>query len=90
MDVPRTAFIAPALPRLRSPAPTGDLLQRDGASSAIYGKNGGDLTRRFPPDRRGCARLTDEIVHDRWRNDRRRVPLVMTAPVEDPQVLVRC
>jgi hypothetical protein len=48
VDVPRTAFIAPALPRLRSPAPTGDLLQRDGASSAIYGKNGGDLTRRFP------------------------------------------
>ena len=61
MDVSRAPFIAPALPKLRASPPTGDgwsyelkfdgyrvQLHKAGLSSAIYGRNGGDFTRRFP------------------------------------------
>jgi len=54
-------FIPPALPRLRASPPTGEgwlyelkfdgyrvQLHKVGLSSAIYGRNGGDFTRRFP------------------------------------------
>jgi bifunctional non-homologous end joining protein LigD len=57
----RVPFIPPALPRLRASPPTGEgwlyelkfdgyrvQLHKAGISSAIYGKNGGDFTRRFP------------------------------------------
>jgi bifunctional non-homologous end joining protein LigD len=61
MQVSRVPFIPPALPRLRSSPPTGDgwlfelkfdgwrvQLHKAGLCSTIYGRNGGDLTRRFP------------------------------------------
>src|SRR6516164_8630657 len=57
----RVPCIPPALPRLRASPPTGDSwlyelkfdgyrvqLHKDGLSSSIYGRNGGDFTRRFP------------------------------------------
>jgi bifunctional non-homologous end joining protein LigD len=59
--VPRVPFIPPALAKLRSSPPTGEgwqyelkfdgwraQLHKAGQTPAIYGKNGGDLTRRFP------------------------------------------
>jgi ATP-dependent DNA ligase len=59
--VSRVAFILPALGKLRSFPPTGEgwqyelkfggwrgQLHKAGQTAAIYGKNGGDLTRRFP------------------------------------------
>jgi bifunctional non-homologous end joining protein LigD len=59
--VPRVQFIPPALAKLRSSPPTGDgwlfelkfdgwraQLHKAGISSTIYGRNGGDLTHRFP------------------------------------------
>ena len=59
--VSRVQFIPPALPRLRASPPIGEgwlyevkfdgyrvQLHKAGASSRIYGKNGGDLIRRFP------------------------------------------
>jgi bifunctional non-homologous end joining protein LigD len=61
MDVPRVPFIPPALPKLRASPPTGEgwlyelkfdgyrvQLHKEGLSSSIYGRNGGDFTRRFP------------------------------------------
>jgi bifunctional non-homologous end joining protein LigD len=61
MDVPRVPFIPPAQPRLKASPPTGEnwqyevkfdgfrvQLHKAGLSSAIYGRNGGDFTRRFP------------------------------------------
>ena len=54
-------FIPPALPRLKASPPTGEgwlyelkfdgyrvQLHKAGLSSSIYGRNGGDFTRRFP------------------------------------------
>ena len=54
-------FIPPALPRLKASPPSGEdwlyelkfdgyrvQLHKAGLSSVIYGRNGGDLTRRFP------------------------------------------
>jgi bifunctional non-homologous end joining protein LigD len=59
--VSRVPFIPPALAKLRSSPPAGEgwqyelkfdgwraQLHKAGQSAAIYGKNGGDLTRRFP------------------------------------------
>jgi bifunctional non-homologous end joining protein LigD len=59
--VPRVRFIPPALAKLRSSPPTGECwlfelkfdgwraqLHKAGISSTIYGRNGGDLSRRFP------------------------------------------
>jgi ATP-dependent DNA ligase len=59
--VSHVQFIPPAPPTLTASAPTGEgwlyeqkvdgwrsQLHKDGASSAIFGKNGGDLTLRFP------------------------------------------
>jgi bifunctional non-homologous end joining protein LigD len=61
VEVSRVQFIPPALSKLRSSPPTGDAwqfevkfdgwrvqLHKAGVSSTIYGKNGGDLTCRFP------------------------------------------
>jgi bifunctional non-homologous end joining protein LigD len=61
VEVSRVQFIPPALAKLRSSPPTGDAwqfevkfdgwraqLHKAGVSSTIYGRNGGDLTRRFP------------------------------------------
>jgi bifunctional non-homologous end joining protein LigD len=61
VDVSRVAFIPPALPKLRASPPTGEgwlyelkfdgyrvQLHKAGVSSLIYGRNGGDFTRRFP------------------------------------------
>ena len=61
VDVFRVQFIPPALPKLRASPPTGEgwlyelkfdgyrvQLHKAGLSSAIYGRNGGDFTRRFP------------------------------------------
>jgi bifunctional non-homologous end joining protein LigD len=61
VEVSRVQFIPPALAKLRSSAPAGEgwlfelkfdgwrvQLHKTGASSTIYGRNGGDLTRRFP------------------------------------------
>ena len=61
MDVSRVHFIPPALPKLRASPPSGEgwlyelkfdgyrvQLHKAGLSSAIFGKNGGDFTRRFP------------------------------------------
>jgi bifunctional non-homologous end joining protein LigD len=61
VDVSRVQFIPPALPRLRASPPIGEGWLYDlkfdgyrvqphkaGLSSSIYGKNGGDFTRRFP------------------------------------------
>src|SRR5262249_46882864 len=60
-DVSRVAFIPPALPKLRASPPMGEgwlcelkfdgyrvQLHKAGLSTAIYGRNGGDFTRRFP------------------------------------------
>jgi bifunctional non-homologous end joining protein LigD len=57
----RVQFIPPALAKLRSSPPAGKgwlfelkidgwpvQLHKSGASSTIYGRIGGDLTRRFP------------------------------------------
>jgi bifunctional non-homologous end joining protein LigD len=57
----RVPFIPPALPKLRPSPPTGEgwlyelkfdgwrvQLHKDGVFSALYGRNGGDFTRRFP------------------------------------------
>jgi bifunctional non-homologous end joining protein LigD len=57
----RVQFIPPALPRLRPSPPAGDgwlfelkfdgwrvQLHKAGVSSMLYGRNGGDFTRRFP------------------------------------------
>jgi bifunctional non-homologous end joining protein LigD len=57
----RVPFIPPALPKLRASPPTGEgwlyelkfdgyrvQLHKAGLSSAIYGRNGGDFSRRFP------------------------------------------
>jgi bifunctional non-homologous end joining protein LigD len=59
--VSRVQFIPPALPKLRASPPTGEgwlyelkfdgyrvQLHKAGLSSSIYGRNGGDFTRRFP------------------------------------------
>jgi hypothetical protein len=59
--VSRVPFIPPALAKLRPSPPAGEgwqyelkfdgwraQLHKTGRSAAIYGKNGGDLTRRFP------------------------------------------
>jgi bifunctional non-homologous end joining protein LigD len=59
--VPRVQFIPPALAKLRSSPPSGDgwlfelkfdgwrvQLHKAGLSSVLYGRNGGDLSRRFP------------------------------------------
>jgi bifunctional non-homologous end joining protein LigD len=61
VDVSRVRFIPPALPKLRASPPTGEgwlyelkfdgyrvQLHKDGLSSAIFGRNGGDFSRRFP------------------------------------------
>jgi bifunctional non-homologous end joining protein LigD len=61
MEVSRVRFIPPALPKLRASPPIGEgwlyelkfdgyrvQLHKAGLSSAIYGKNGGDFSRRFP------------------------------------------
>ena len=61
LDVPRVQFILPALPRLRPSPPIGEnwcyevkldgfraQLHKAGRAATIFGKNGGDLTRRFP------------------------------------------
>ena len=61
MRVSRAAFIAPALPRLRSAPPIGEnwcyevkldgfraQIHRSSRNATIFGKNGGNLTRRFP------------------------------------------
>ena len=61
MEVSRVQFIPPALPKLRASPPTGEgwlyelkfdgyrvQLHKAGLSSAIYGRNGGDFSRRFP------------------------------------------
>jgi ATP-dependent DNA ligase len=61
MKVSRVPFIRPDLPKLRASPPTGDgwlyelkfdgyrtQLHKAGLSSAVYGRNGGDFTRRFP------------------------------------------
>jgi bifunctional non-homologous end joining protein LigD len=61
VEVSRVQFIPPALPKLRASPPTGEgwmfelkfdgyrvQLHKAGLSSAIYGKNGGDFSRRFP------------------------------------------
>jgi hypothetical protein len=61
VDVSRVHFIPPALPKLRAFPPTGEgwmyelkfdgyrvQLHKAGLSSAIYDRNGGDFTRRFP------------------------------------------
>ena len=61
VEVSRVQFIPPALPKLRASPPTGEgwlyelkfdgyrvQLHKVGLSSAIYGRNGGDFTRRFP------------------------------------------
>jgi bifunctional non-homologous end joining protein LigD len=61
VEVLRVRFIPPALPRLRASPPSGEgwlfelkfdgwrvQLDKEGVFSAIYCKNGGDLTRRFP------------------------------------------
>jgi bifunctional non-homologous end joining protein LigD len=61
VDVSRVQFVPPALPKLRSSPPTGEgwmyelkfdgyrvQLRKAGLSSAIYGRNGGDFSRRFP------------------------------------------
>jgi bifunctional non-homologous end joining protein LigD len=61
VDVPRVQFNPPAVPKLRASPPTDDgwlhelkfdgyrvQLHKSGLSSSIYGKNGGDFTRRFP------------------------------------------
>jgi bifunctional non-homologous end joining protein LigD len=57
----RVPFIPPALPRLKASPPIGEgwlyelkfdgyrvQLHKAGLSSSIYGRNGGDFTRRFP------------------------------------------
>jgi bifunctional non-homologous end joining protein LigD len=59
--VSRVQFIPPALTKLRASPPTGEgwlyelkfdgyrvQLHKEGLSSLIYGRNGGDFTRRFP------------------------------------------
>jgi bifunctional non-homologous end joining protein LigD len=61
VEVSRVQFISPALPKLRPAPPTGEgwlyelkfdgyrvQLHKAGVSSLIYGRNGGDFTRRFP------------------------------------------
>jgi bifunctional non-homologous end joining protein LigD len=61
VEVSRVQFIPPALLRLRPSPPTGEgwqselkfdgyrvQLHKAGLSSTMYGKNGGDFTRRFP------------------------------------------
>jgi hypothetical protein len=61
VDVPRFRFIPPALPKLKPSPPTGGgwshevkldgfraQLHKAAGTATIYGKNGGDLTRRFP------------------------------------------
>jgi ATP-dependent DNA ligase len=61
VGVSRVSFIPPAVPKLRASPPTGEnwsyevkfdgfrtQLHRVGNAATIYGKNGGDLTRRFP------------------------------------------
>jgi bifunctional non-homologous end joining protein LigD len=59
--VSRVQFIPPALPKLKASPPTGEgwmyelkfdgyrvQLHKAGLSSALYGRNGGDFTHRFP------------------------------------------
>ena len=61
MDVSRARFIPPALAALRASPPAGErwqyelkfdgyraLLHKAGGAATMFGKNGGDLTRRFP------------------------------------------
>ena len=61
VEVSRVQFIAPALAKLRASPPAGEgwlfelkfdgwrvQLHKAGLYSAIFGRNGGDLTRRFP------------------------------------------
>ena len=61
VEVSRVQFIPPALPKLRASLPTGEgrlyelkfdscrrQLHKACVSFAIYGLNGGDITRRFP------------------------------------------
>jgi bifunctional non-homologous end joining protein LigD len=61
VDVPRVQFNPPAVPKLRASPATGDgwlyelkfdgyrvQLHKEGLSSTIYGRNGGDFTCRFP------------------------------------------
>jgi bifunctional non-homologous end joining protein LigD len=61
VSVSRVPFISPALPKLRASPPTGEnwcyevkldgyraQIHKFGRTAAIFGKNGGDLTRRFP------------------------------------------
>jgi bifunctional non-homologous end joining protein LigD len=61
VEVSRVQFIPPALPKLRASPPTGEgwlyelkfdgyrvQLHKDDLSSAIFCRNGGDFTRRFP------------------------------------------
>jgi bifunctional non-homologous end joining protein LigD len=60
-EVSRVQFIPPALAKLRTSPPAGEAwlfelkfdgwrvqLHKAGASATIFGRNGGDLTRRFP------------------------------------------
>ena len=61
VDVSRVRFIPPALATLRASPPAGERWQYDlkfdgyrvqlhkaSGTATMYGKNGGDLTRRFP------------------------------------------
>jgi bifunctional non-homologous end joining protein LigD len=61
VEVSRVPFIPPAIPKLRASPPTGDewlhevkldgfraQLHKAGRRATIFGKNGGDLTHRFP------------------------------------------
>ena len=61
VEVSRVQFIPPALPKLKASPPTGEgwmyelkfdgyrvQLHKAGLSSALYGRNGGDFTHRFP------------------------------------------
>lgn len=73
--MPRSPFIPPSAPVLRSEPPIGPewlhevkhdgwraQIHRHGEKSAIYGKNGGDLTARFPTIIAAVARLPIQSV----------------------------